>query len=143
MTPGGGFRQAHAAGTPPVSGTKHGLVHFGPPLSKFSKTSVPETEAGRAPLQISPDDSKALDFDEPKIESIRDKRQSTSGTTEYLLKWEGHGQVAWNPAQSLAGSMELLIRFEERLAAKARNLPSQTAANAAQSRRASLCTGTR
>ena len=67
VRPGGGCLEGYVAPTPPVSGVKHGLELLEPPLSKLPKTSALETEAGRVPLQLSPDDSKALDFGARKV----------------------------------------------------------------------------
>ena len=88
MTPGGGRLEERVAPTPPVSGVKHGLEPVGPPLSKLAKTGGLDTEPGREPVQLSPDDSKALDFDEPKIKAILGKQRSPSGRTRYLVKWD-------------------------------------------------------
>ena len=126
MTPGGGSLEGGFAPAPPVSGVKHGLEHLGPLRSKLPKTSVLETEARREPLQLSPDDSKALDFDEPKIVSILGKQRLASGVTKYLVKWEGRdagASYSWSPAASLAGCIDLLIRFEEGRAEKAGKIP--------------------
>ena len=130
VRPGGGRLAGHVAPTPPVSGVKHGLELLEPPLSKLPKTSALETEAGRVPLQLSPDDSKALDFVARKVKSILGKRRSPSGTMEYLIHFEmsndGGGcswSYTWTPAQSLAGCIELLIRFEERQVTAAKKDP--------------------
>ena len=133
MTPGGGRLEERVAPTPPVSGVKHGLEPVGPPLSKLAKTGVLETEPGREPVQLSPDDSKALDFDEPKIKAILGKQRSPSGRTRYLVKWEGRDGAAsymWSPAQTLAGCIELLIRFEEGRAERAWTVPVMEAMKA-------------
>ena len=121
MTPGGGSLEGGFAPAPPVSGVKHGLEHLGPLRSKLPKTSVLGPEARREPLQLSPDDSKALDFDEPKIVSILGKQRLASGVTKYLVKWEGRdagASYSWTPATSLAGCIDLLIRFAEGRAEK-------------------------
>jgi hypothetical protein len=60
VTPGGGRLEERVAPTLPVSGVKHDLEPVGPD----AKTGGLDTEPGREPVQLSPDDSKALDFDE-------------------------------------------------------------------------------
>ena len=67
MAPWGANEQANVRRTPFLSGVKHGRDQdgqLGPLLSKLLKTSA-EMEEGREPIHLSPDDSKALDFDEP------------------------------------------------------------------------------
>ena len=126
MTPGGGRLEERVAPTPPVSGVKHGLEPVGPPLSKLAKTGGLDTEPGREPVQLSPDDSKALDFGEPMIKAILGKKRSPNGTTRYLVKWggrDGAASYSWSPAQTLAGCIELLIRFEERQVTAAKKDP--------------------
>ena len=133
MRPGGGRLAGYVAPTPPVSGVKHGLEPVGPPLSKLAKTGGLDTEPGREPVQLSPDDSKALDFDEPKIKAILGKQRSPSGSTRYLVKWEGRDGAAsytWSPAQTLAGCIEILIRFEEERAERAWTVPVMEAMKA-------------